>query len=165
MAAVDLPPQSFQALRQRIRKALKADGVAAELGQAVTGLLADPGGFSVSDHDDGLVVPPAETELSDAMLCELGRIAVAAVRLEATLALVRVALYDDAEKLAALSHPNVSTGDPAKAGLSLQNVEMPRSAKGKGGLVPESLSPRGWCRSGGLCRPGRVGPGRARATA
>jgi hypothetical protein len=39
-AQVELPAQSFQALRRRIRQALEADGVATELDSAVTTLLS-----------------------------------------------------------------------------------------------------------------------------
>ena len=38
-AQVDLPVQSFQALRRRVRQALEADGVAGDLDDAVTQLL------------------------------------------------------------------------------------------------------------------------------
>ncbi len=38
-AALDLPQQSSQALRRRVRQALQADGVADDLSAAVTALL------------------------------------------------------------------------------------------------------------------------------
>ncbi len=40
-AAIELPQQSFQALRRRVRQVLQADGVADDLNAAVTALLAD----------------------------------------------------------------------------------------------------------------------------
>ncbi len=38
--AIELPQQSFQALRRRVRQVLQADGVADDLNAAVTALLA-----------------------------------------------------------------------------------------------------------------------------